>query len=275
MLLYIDVPWLLDVQEQALPEDVSVADYSALVAAAARHRTKIPRHDTAGPDAAWRAAALLHTLVRLEPLPYRNSLYACQVTAAYMHASGEGIDPRTGPWSTWSATSGPARPTSSKPRTTSEAGASDACRPGGYLLADPGTPPGPTGIRRSMTAAPRGRGAPNPSAIRSMGTLPAWTVAVTVWQPAAAAWSSTCPTSRVPSPRPCRESSTRIPNSATPSTPVLIRCATAITSSGQRSSCITQVTPWAGSTRRRQSAGEIRRRAPWYRELRLDGVHRP
>ncbi|WP_405592213.1 toxin Doc [Streptomyces sp. NBC_01190] len=96
MLLYIDVPWLLDVQEQALPEDVSVADYSALVAAAARHRTKIPRHDTAGPDAAWRAAALLHTLVRLEPLPYRNSLYACQVTAAYMHASGEGIDPPYG-----------------------------------------------------------------------------------------------------------------------------------------------------------------------------------
>jgi hypothetical protein len=31
----------------------------------------------------------LDTLVRLEPLPYRNSLYACQVAAAYMHTSGE------------------------------------------------------------------------------------------------------------------------------------------------------------------------------------------
>ncbi|MCX4985785.1 toxin Doc [Streptomyces sp. NBC_00250] len=96
MILHIDVPWLLDVQEQAVPEDVSVADYSALVAAVARHKTRIPRPTTADPDPAWRAAALLHTLIRLQPLPYRNSLYACQVTAAYMHASGEGIDPPYG-----------------------------------------------------------------------------------------------------------------------------------------------------------------------------------
>ncbi|GAA1547636.1 hypothetical protein GCM10009730_65960 [Streptomyces albidochromogenes] len=92
MVLYIDVPWLLDVQDQAVLEDVSVADYSALVAAVARHKTRIPRPATADPDPAWRGAALLHTLVRRQPLPYRNSLYACQVTAAYMHASGEGID---------------------------------------------------------------------------------------------------------------------------------------------------------------------------------------
>ncbi|AXG82108.1 toxin Doc [Streptomyces paludis] len=94
--VYIDVAWLLDVQEQAVPEDVSVADYSALVAAVARHRTRIPRPATSEPDGAWRAAALIHTLVRLEPLPYRNSLFACQVAAAYMHASGEGIDPPYG-----------------------------------------------------------------------------------------------------------------------------------------------------------------------------------
>ncbi|QXE33056.1 MULTISPECIES: hypothetical protein [Streptomyces] len=94
--LHIDVAWLLDVQEQAVPEDVSVADYSALVAAVARHKTRIPRPATSEPDGAWRAAALFHTLVRLEPLPYRNSLYACQVVAAYMHASGEGIDPPYG-----------------------------------------------------------------------------------------------------------------------------------------------------------------------------------
>ncbi|MEX0171406.1 toxin Doc [Streptomyces sp. LMG1-1-1.1] len=96
MILHIDVSWLLDVQEQAVLEDVSVADYSALVAAVARHKTRIPRPATAEPDPAWRAAALLHTLIRLQPLPHRNSLYACQVTAAYMQASGEGIDPPYG-----------------------------------------------------------------------------------------------------------------------------------------------------------------------------------
>ncbi|MEV7090703.1 toxin Doc [Streptomyces sp. NPDC093085] len=94
--LYVDVAWLLDVQEQAVPEDVSVADYSALVAAVARHKTRIPRPATSEPDVSWRAASLIHTLIRLEPLPYRNSLFACQVAAAYMHASGEGIDPPYG-----------------------------------------------------------------------------------------------------------------------------------------------------------------------------------
>ncbi|MFE8978755.1 toxin Doc [Streptomyces cyaneofuscatus] len=92
MLLHIDVSWLLDIQEQAVPEDISVADYSALVAAVARHKTRIPRPATADPKPSWHAAALLHTLVLLQPLPYRNSLFACQATAAYMHASGEGID---------------------------------------------------------------------------------------------------------------------------------------------------------------------------------------
>ncbi|WP_328540306.1 toxin Doc [Streptomyces sp. NBC_00344] len=96
MALYVDVAWLLDVQEQAVPEDVSVADYSAMVAAVARHRTKLPTLAAADPDSAWRAAALLHTIVRLEPLPYRNSLFAAIVAAQYMGQSGEGIDPPYG-----------------------------------------------------------------------------------------------------------------------------------------------------------------------------------
>lgn len=97
MLLYVDVAWLLDVQEFAVtPEDMSVSDYSALVAAVARHKTKLPTLESADPDAAWRAAALLHTIVRLEPLPYRNSLYAAFVAAQYMDQSGEGIDPPYG-----------------------------------------------------------------------------------------------------------------------------------------------------------------------------------
>jgi len=97
MHLYIDVSWLLDVQETALgSEDMSVADYSALVAAVARHKTKLPTLQAADPDAAWRAAALMHTIVRLEPLPHRNSLYAAFVAAQYMDQSGEGIDPPYG-----------------------------------------------------------------------------------------------------------------------------------------------------------------------------------
>ncbi|WP_031191478.1 MULTISPECIES: hypothetical protein [Streptomyces] len=96
MILHIDVSWLLDVQEHATPEDVSVSDYSALVAAVARHKTRLPTLASADPDAAWRAAALLHTLARLEPLPHRNSLFAAIVAAQYMGQSGEGIDPPYG-----------------------------------------------------------------------------------------------------------------------------------------------------------------------------------
>jgi hypothetical protein len=97
MHLYIDVSWLLDVQEAALgQEDMTVSDYSALVAAVARHKTKLPTLAAADPDASWRAAALLHTIVRLEPLPHRNSLYAAFVAAQYMDQSGEGIDPPYG-----------------------------------------------------------------------------------------------------------------------------------------------------------------------------------
>ena len=97
MHLYIDVSWLLDVQEAALGhEDMSVSDYSALVAAVSRHKTNLPTLAAADPDAAWRAAALMHTIVRLEPLPHRNSLYAAFVAAQYMGQSGEGIDPPYG-----------------------------------------------------------------------------------------------------------------------------------------------------------------------------------
>ncbi|MGW0631642.1 toxin Doc [Streptomyces sp. NPDC002758] len=96
-ILYVDASWLLDVQEAALrTDDVSVTDYSALVAAVARHKTRMPTLETSNPDAAWRAAALLHAIVRLEPLPHRNSLFAAYVAAQYMDQSGEGIDPPYG-----------------------------------------------------------------------------------------------------------------------------------------------------------------------------------
>ncbi|MFF1547655.1 toxin Doc [Streptomyces sp. NPDC058291] len=96
-ILHIDVSWLLDVQDVALGhDDVSVTDYSALVAAVARHKTRMPTLAQSNPDVAWRAAALLHTIVRLEPLPHRNSLFAAFVTGQYMDQSGEGIDPPYG-----------------------------------------------------------------------------------------------------------------------------------------------------------------------------------
>ncbi|WP_234024963.1 MULTISPECIES: hypothetical protein [unclassified Streptomyces] len=53
---------------------MSAADYSALVAAVARRKTRIPRASAADLDAAWRASALLDFLVRLQLLPYRNAL---------------------------------------------------------------------------------------------------------------------------------------------------------------------------------------------------------
>jgi hypothetical protein len=96
-ILHIDVSWLLDVQDAALGhDDVTVSDYSALVAAVARHKTRMPTLAASDPDAAWRAAALLHTIVRLEPLPHRNSLFAAFIAAQYMDQSGEGIDPPYG-----------------------------------------------------------------------------------------------------------------------------------------------------------------------------------
>lgn len=95
MALLIDLPWLLGVQEQKLHEEPAVHDYTALHAAVSRHAFDVARFDYR-PDAAWRAAALMHTLVRLQPLPVRSSLYACMVVVAYMAAAGEGIDPPYG-----------------------------------------------------------------------------------------------------------------------------------------------------------------------------------
>ncbi|KOU53550.1 hypothetical protein [Streptomyces sp. WM6378] len=89
--LHIDVRWLLQQQETAMPETPTISDFSALVAAVARHRVDPPRLGV-NSDASWRAAALLHTLVLLKPLPAYNIRFACAVTIAYMHASGEGLD---------------------------------------------------------------------------------------------------------------------------------------------------------------------------------------
>ncbi|WP_320778342.1 toxin Doc [Streptomyces sp. CRN 30] len=93
--IHIDVPWLLQRQEELLPGRPAVDDFSALVAAVARHRVDPPRLGVES-DAAWRAAALLHTLALLRPLPSANTRFACAAAVAYMSVSGVGIDPPHG-----------------------------------------------------------------------------------------------------------------------------------------------------------------------------------
>ncbi|MEU6114327.1 toxin Doc [Streptomyces sp. NPDC047117] len=78
-----------------MPEQTTVSDFSALVAAVARHRVDPPQLGIDS-DPAWRAAALFQTLLLLKALPAYNVRYACAITLAYMHASGEGIDPPYG-----------------------------------------------------------------------------------------------------------------------------------------------------------------------------------
>jgi hypothetical protein len=89
--IHIDVRWLLQQHEAALPDQPHISDFSALVAAVARHRVDPPRLGI-DPDASWRAASLLHTLLLLRPLPSLNVRFACAVTLAYMHASSEALD---------------------------------------------------------------------------------------------------------------------------------------------------------------------------------------
>ncbi|MEU2587291.1 toxin Doc [Streptomyces avermitilis] len=91
MELFVDVRWLLDRQERVLGMDLQIRDYSALVAAVARHRVNTPHLDVGEPDAHWRAAALLDTIVLQRPLPARNELYGYGVAVAYIEASGETV----------------------------------------------------------------------------------------------------------------------------------------------------------------------------------------
>src|SRR3954465_4334010 len=93
--VHIDVPWLLPRHEGVMPGQPPTSVSPALVAAVARHRVDPPRLGV-DPDPAWRAAALLHTIALLKPLPASNARFASATAVAYMHASGEGIDPPYG-----------------------------------------------------------------------------------------------------------------------------------------------------------------------------------
>ncbi|XHL93744.1 toxin Doc (plasmid) [Streptomyces niveus] len=93
--LHIDIRWLLERQAEVLPKQPSVHDFSSLVAAVARHRVNTPQIGVTV-DNAWRAAALIHAIIRLRPLPARNALFGSAVAVAYMNAAGEGVTPPYG-----------------------------------------------------------------------------------------------------------------------------------------------------------------------------------
>ncbi|OIJ68898.1 toxin Doc [Streptomyces mangrovisoli] len=93
--LYIDVPWLLERRDEVLPGRPAVDDFSALAAAVTRHRVDPPMLGVDS-DPAWRAAALLHTLALLKPLPAANARFACATAVAYMSVSGAAVDPPVG-----------------------------------------------------------------------------------------------------------------------------------------------------------------------------------
>ncbi|WP_443077116.1 toxin Doc [Streptomyces sp. SP18CS02] len=91
MELYIDIRWLLERQAEVLPKHPTVHDFTGLVAAVGRHRVNTPKVG-ATVDNAWRAATLMHSIIRLRPLPARNALFGAAVVVAYLDAAGEGID---------------------------------------------------------------------------------------------------------------------------------------------------------------------------------------
>jgi hypothetical protein len=93
--LFIGIRWLLERQAEVLPKHPVVHDFSGLVAAVGRHRVNTPRIGAAF-DSAWRAAALMHSVIRLRPLPARNALFGAAVAVAYMDAAGEAVDPPYG-----------------------------------------------------------------------------------------------------------------------------------------------------------------------------------
>jgi hypothetical protein len=91
MELFIDLAWVLERQALIMPRELEIHDYSALAAAVQRHRVNTPRIGYE-PDNAWRAAALMVTIAREEPLPARNSFFAALLAVEYMAECGQGID---------------------------------------------------------------------------------------------------------------------------------------------------------------------------------------
>ncbi|CAL9615941.1 hypothetical protein SUDANB6_05750 [Streptomyces sp. enrichment culture] len=95
---YVDYRWCLERQEELLPEDLAVNDFSVLVGMAARHRVDPPRHDRHRPGPFWRAAVLLEECVVLRPLPARNELFGYGPAVAYLEMHGERVGTKFEAW---------------------------------------------------------------------------------------------------------------------------------------------------------------------------------
>ncbi|MFF7359009.1 toxin Doc [Streptomyces filipinensis] len=95
---FIDHRWVLERQEEMLPDDLSVNDFSVLVGMTARHKVDPPRHDQHHPDAYWRAAVLLEECVLLRPLPSRNEFFGYGLTIAYLGMHGERVNTKFEAW---------------------------------------------------------------------------------------------------------------------------------------------------------------------------------
>lgn len=95
---YVDHRWFLERQEELLPDDLTVNDFSVLVGMAARHKVDPPRHDQHRPDPFWRAAVFLEECVVLRPLPARNELFGYGLAVAYLEMHGERVDTKFEVW---------------------------------------------------------------------------------------------------------------------------------------------------------------------------------
>ncbi|MFJ8752213.1 fic family toxin-antitoxin system, toxin component [Streptomyces sp. NPDC102441] len=87
MQLSIDRPWLLEILEQRLGDHPDVTDWGATAAAVARHSDMI-MDQVVYPEPHHRAAALLHSLLRVPALAHSNEIFALSVAYGFLNMCG-------------------------------------------------------------------------------------------------------------------------------------------------------------------------------------------
>lgn len=90
MILHVDRGWLLEVARGYARPEPDVTDWGSFAAAVARHADEV-MGIAVYPGVEHRAAALMHTLVRLPALEHRSELFGAAVAAAYLTASGQTV----------------------------------------------------------------------------------------------------------------------------------------------------------------------------------------
>jgi prophage maintenance system killer protein len=87
---YVDEVWLLRLAER-IDGDPQVNDLGPLFATVARHRARAMERDVYGSD--WlKAAALLHTLARLDSLEHSNGQFAWLTTVGFLAVNGHHLE---------------------------------------------------------------------------------------------------------------------------------------------------------------------------------------